>query len=365
MIAKRLGRPDYFILFCVGLLVVFGLVMLASASSHLGETKFGNSYFYLKHQILYGLSLGILGFLAAYAIPYSFYRKIALPLIIVSALTLFLVFTPLGFRAGGAERWVSLGPITFQPAEFLKLAFIIYLAAWLSGDKERVESFSRGYLPFLLVAGAISILLIKQPSTSVVAILMASALIVYFVSGAKLKYIFGTIVLGVAALAVLIYVTPYRFQRVVNFLHPQADQLGAGYHLNQALIAIGSGGLTGVGYGQSTTKINFLPEPIGDSIFAVIAEETGFIGASVLILLFMALVIRTFMLARKTTDKFGKLLLVGFGSLIALQAAMNIGAISGLLPLTGTPLPFISYGGTALAVFMTMGGIIVNISRYS
>ncbi|MDP1719175.1 MAG: FtsW/RodA/SpoVE family cell cycle protein, partial [bacterium] len=184
-------------------------------------------------------------------------------------------------------------------------------------------------------------------------------------SGAKMSYVAGVMVIGALALAAIVVATPYRLQRVVGFLDPSSNPLGAGYHINQAQIAIGAGETFGVGYGKSTTKINYLPEPIGDSIFAVVAEELGFVGAVGLIGVFMVLVLRILLLARKTKDKFGKLVLIGFGIIIGLQVFINIGAISGILPLTGVPLPFISYGGTALAVFMTMGGIVTNISRYS
>lgn len=358
-------KPDYLIVFCLAFLVIFGLITLASASSNLGQAKFNNSLYYLKHQIFYGLSLGLLGFAAAYKIRYRHYEKIAIFLLILSVAMLVLVFTPLGFEAGGAERWIRFGPLTFQPAEILKITFILYLAAWLARQGERHSSFYKGFLPLFVVLAIVAGLLFKQPATTTVVIIIASALIVYFVSGAKFRYIVAAGLAGMVVVALLVYFTPYRFQRVMNFLQPNANPLAGGYHINQALIAIGSGGLTGVGFGQSTTKIQFLPEPIGDSIFAVMAEELGFIGSFALIAVFAVLVLRILFLARKTRDKFGKLLLIGFGSLVGIQVFINIAAISGLIPLTGVPLPFISYGGTNLAVFMTMGGIIVNISKYS
>lgn len=350
---------------CLGFLVIFGLVALTSASSHIGQNKFGDSFYYLKHQIFYGLSVGALGFLVAYKIYYRKYQKLALFFLILSIAALVLVFTPLGLKAGGAERWVKLGPIAFQPAEFLKISFIMYLAAWLAGQGERYKSFYKGFIPFFVVLALIAGLLFKQPATTTVVIIIASSLLVYFISGARLRYIFSMGVVGVLAIGMLVYLTPYRWQRIINFINPEASPLGGGYHINQALIAIGSGGIAGVGFGQSTTKIQYLPEPIGDSIFAVIAEELGFVGSISLITIFAILILKTLFLARKTKDKFGKFLLVGFGSLIGLQVFVNIAAISGIIPLTGVPLPFISYGGTALAVFMTMGGIIVNISKYS
>jgi cell division protein FtsW len=243
----------------------------------------------------------------------------------------------------------------------------LYLAIWLTAKKSRQESFREGYVPFAVVLGIISGLLILQRSTSPAFILASVALVMYYMSGAKLRYIGLTILAGVAALALLVAVTPYRMNRITSFLNPEADPQGAGYHIKQAKIAIGSGGLTGVGYGQSVfSKVEGrLPEPFGDSIFAIIAEEFGFIGSVLVLGLFTVLVLRIFILAKKSRDSFAQLLLIGFGSLIGLQAVVNIGAMSGILPLTGAPLPFISYGGTALAVFLTIGGITANISRYT
>jgi cell division protein FtsW len=284
------------------------------------------------------------------------YKKAAVPLFILNLFLLLLIFTPLKVSSGGADRWLQLGPLVFQPSELLKIFFVIYLAAWLSGDEKRKNTFWGGYIPFLAICGLVAFLLLIQPSTSAVAILMAAALAIYFGSGARISYIIGTIVLGLALLLAVSYATPYRWQRIMSFIDPNQNLQSASYHINQSLIAVGSGNIFGVGYGESVTKIHYLPEPIGDSIFAVIAA---------LMLCFLVLVTRIFILARKARDHFGQLLLVGFGTIIGLQAFINMGAISGLLPLTGMTLPFISYGGTALAVFMYISGIIVNISKHN
>lgn len=345
------------------LLVAGGLVILSSASSNLGEINFGDSYYYLKHQILYGLSLGILGFLVASRVHYQWLKKVAFPLLLVSLGLLVVVFTPLGVFAGGATRWIAIGPITFQPAELLKITYIVYLAAWLSGAvRRRTQDMKAGLAPFLIVSGGMALLLVLQPATSTVAILLGAGFILYGFSGAPLKYLAICAGLGVVALVVLIFATDYRMDRITGFLHREELSQDEGFHVTQSLIAIGSGGITGVGYGKSTTKITFLPEPTDDSIFAVAAEEFGFIGSSIIVVLFGTLVIRMYMIAWKTKDTFGQLLLVGFATVIALQSFVNMGAISGLGPLTGVPLPFISYGGTALAIFMTMVGISSNVS---
>ena len=361
----RAHAPDYVIVVCTFLLVVIGLAMLTSASSDRGQLRFQDSYFYLKHQILYGLSLGIILFIGASKFYYRNLQPFATLLLILSFVLLIMVFTPMGITSGGATRWLNLGPLSFQPSEFLKVAFVIYLASWLSSKLTRGRELWTGYVPFLMILGITSGLLIFQPSTSVAGILTATALAMYFASGARASYVFGTIAVGAVSLALLLYITPYRMQRFTTFLHPEQNAQGANYQINQALTAIGSGGLWGVGYGQSTTKLRSLPQPIDDSIFAVIAEEMGFIGSTFIILLFAILALRSFILAKRAPDKFGQLLLVGFGSVIAIQAFFHIASISALIPLTGVPLPFISYGGTALAIFMGISGIMVNISKYT
>lgn len=363
---KKGHAPDYLILFSVGFLILFGLAMLSSASAHLGQKDFGDTYYYLKHQIYSGLALGLIGFLIASKIYYGFWKNrwVSILLLVFSIAALLLVFTPLGLSAKGATRWLDVAGMSVQPSEFLKLTLIIYLATWLSSKEFRNKSFRAGYIPFAIILGMVMIILVAQHSTSPVVILVAASLAMYLMSGAKWRYVIGTVAVGLAALALIITMSPYRAERVLSYRNPEADPRGAGYQVIQAKTAIGSGGLTGVGYGQSIVKYR-LPEPIGDSIFAIIAEEFGFIGVVTLISLFSLLILKIFLLARSTGDMFGRLLLVGFGSILAVQTIINIGAMTGLLPLTGTPLPFISYGGTALAVYMTMMGVVVNISKYS
>jgi len=362
---RRRSRADHIIIYSLIFLVIFGLAMLASASSHIGKLRFNDSYYYLKHQLLYGLTLGIIGFFLGSKIYYRVYEKIAVIFLLINIILLLLVFTPLGITAGGAERWVKIGPVSFQPGEFLKLSLVIYLAAWLGRQRSRSSSFIKGFLPLLIVLTVVIAILLKQPSTTTALLLMVTALIIYFVSGARLSFIIGAFLIGAIALGSIIYFSPYRWERIQTFLNPETNIQTTGYHINQALIAIGSGGLLGRGYGQSTAKVRYLPEPIGDSIFVVIAEELGFVGAFVLIGVFVLLVTRIFLLTKKAPDRFGQLLLTGFALIIGLQVFINIAAVSGAIPLTGAPLPFISFGGTALAVFLTMAGIINNIAKHS
>lgn len=359
----RRQRADYIIFVTTGLLIIIGLAALASASSDLGELKFGDAYYYLKHQALYGLSFGLIGFYIGYILNYRVYRKFAFIFLLASLALLVLVFSPLGVTSGGAQRWIEAGPVTIQPSELLKLVFIGYLAAWLgSTKKDRQKSFREGLLPFLLISGAIAILLLIQKSTSAAGILMAASLAIYFASGAKYKYVVGTILLGLILFSTIVLATPYRRERVLSFFTPETASQESTYQASQAKITIGSGGLLGVGYGQSTAK-NYLPERIGDSIFAIIAEEFGLVGSLVLISLFFVLITRMLILARRTSDRFGRLLLTGFATIIGVQAFIHIGGNAGLIPLTGVTLPFISFGGTALAVSMTMIGATLNISK--
>ena len=247
----------------------------------------------------------------------------------------------------------------------MKISFLLYISAWLSGDKARSSHATKGLIPFIALLGTLGIILLKQSSTSTFALLVATACVIYFVSGAKLRHISAIVLIGLSALLTISYFSPYRWQRIITFLNPGQNQETSSYHINQALIAIGSGGATGVGLGESTGKLNNLPEPIGDSIFAIIAEELGFIGVLLITSIIVFLSLRILWLSKKINHRFGQLLLIGFGTMLAIQSFVNIGAISGLLPLTGMPLPFISYGGTTLAAYMTMIGLVANISRYA
>jgi len=365
------STPDFIFLGFLVVLVIFGLVVLTSASSDLAKAETGDSMYYLIHQMTNGLAVGLVGFLIGFFVYYRFWERISIPLLVFGIILLFLVFTPLVDIQKGGARWIDFQVFKFQPGEFIKLAFLIYLSAWVGKNQERSKSFISGFIPFSLLVGAVMVLLILQPATSTAALVFFSSLIIYFVAGAKPKFFIGMILIGVISLGVLIFAIKsdtggdnYRLKRVTTFLHPESDPLGTGWHINQALNAIGSGGVFGVGFGKSTSKLHFLPEPIGDSIFAVIAEELGFVGASGFLLFFLAFLWRGFRIATRAPDNFAKYMVVGFMSILGLQTFVNIGAISGVIPLTGVPLPFVSYGGTALAVFLTMSGIIANVSKY-
>lgn len=359
-------HPDYILILIILTLIVFGLVILASASVVLSQEKFGQSYYFLKHQLIYGLAIGLILWLIGQKIYYRQWSKLALPLLILTLVLLVLVFIPqLGFQHGGAKRWVIFGPISIQPAEIAKLTLVIYLAALLAKKKEKISQFKEGLLPFLILIALITCLIILQPNTGTLIVIALTALIIYFLAGAKKSHLFVVFLIGLVSFSALIKIAPYRMSRLTVFLHPETDPQGIGYQINQALLAIGSGGLFGRGLGHSLQKFLYLPEIVSDSIFAIAAEELGLIGASILVTLFVIFAWRGFKIAKNAADNFGRLLAAGITSWLVFQAFINMAAISGLIPLTGIPLPFVSYGGSAMAVSLAGVGILVNISKYT
>jgi len=362
---------DYVYLGIVGALVLFGLMMLMSASAPTacGDVRLNNDcYYFLKHQVIFGLIPGIAGLILFSRVPYTFWKKNAWNLLIVSIALLVIVFIPgLSAGIGTAHSWISVGGwFSVQPSEIVKLTFLFYLAAWLERQGEHgVRDVHGGFLPFVGVLGLIILLLILQPDVGTMFIIATMSLVVYFVGGAPLLYVGGLLAIGAAGLALLVAIKPYRASRLMTFLNPELDPQGIGYHINQALLAIGSGGFFGLGYGLSRQKFEYLPEVVGDSIFAVIAEELGFIIALAVVGMFLLFFWRTLRIANGAPDKFGKYVAVGVGSWLVIQALVNIGSMVAIMPMTGVPLPFISYGGTSLAVSLSAVGVVLNISRYA
>lgn len=361
----RKQPPDKVFLALTGTIVVFGLVMLSSASSSVGYARFGDMFFYLKHQILYGLLPGLVIFFILSRVDYHYFREKAFLLLILSVGLLLLVFLP-GLAAdwGTTRSWIRVGSFSLQPAEIVKLTFLFYLAAWLEErGKLGVKDIHTGLLPFLTVLGVIGALLMLQPDMGTMSIIAGTSLIVYFVAGAPILYLTGMLISSSGLFALLIKVSPYRAARLLTFLHPELDPQGIGYQINQALLAIGSGGLFGVGLGHSAQKVMYLPIVISDSIFAVIAEEMGFIFVTAFLIFLLVLFSRGIMIAKRALDPFGRLITVGIISWFAVQTIVNIGSMLGLLPLTGVTLPFVSYGGTSLAISLAAVGVIANVSK--
>ena len=357
---------DRKLLYTLFALIIFGLIMIASAGISVSRVRFGDPYYFFKHQLLYGVLPGLAVLYVTQKINYNFWKKISFPFFIVSLILLVMVFVP-GFesRIYGASRWLKLGIFSFQPSEMLKLSIIIYLAAWLESRNEKVSDFYEGLVPFFSIVGIISFLLIKQPDIGTLGAIILIAVSIFFVSGAKLKHLILMGTAGIGVFLVLIKTEAYRLNRLLVFLHPELDPRGVGYQINQALLAIGSGGVFGVGLGHSLQKFNYLPEPVGDSIFAIIGEELGLVGCLFLLGLFIYLAIRALRIAKSAPDQFSRLMATGIVSWIIFQAFINIAAISGLMPLTGIPLPFISYGGTSIIFLLAAMGILLNISKYA
>jgi cell division protein FtsW len=362
---KSVTGDRTFLIFVLALTLA-GLAIFASASLGLLARQSGSS---VSHDILLqtglGLGLGLICFALARSISLSRLKKLSLPFFILTLLLTALVFVPgIGFHAGGATRWINLRFTTVQPAEFLKIGFVLVLAWWLAPRARQLSNFKTGLIPFALFLAIPGALLLAQPNTSTTMLLVVTGGVMYFAAGAPMRD-FGILALCVVMiLGVLVMVRPYVLERVKTFIDPSANSLSSGYQIQQALIAVGTGGLVGRGFGQSVEKFNYLPEPDGDSVFAVFAEETGFIGAILLLGLFVALAARGIAIAGHSSDLYGGLIAVGFSFLIMFQAFINICAMLGIIPLTGLPLPFISHGGTALAATLLMCGLILNVAAH-
>lgn len=356
-------QPDYFLITIIALIVIFGLVMLSSASSVTAFQKFGDANYYLKKQLI-SFVLGIFAFFFMSKIDYRYWKRFAFPLMIITIILLISVFIPgIGTGLMGAKRWVTLGPFFFQPSEIVKVTFLLYLATWLEKRGEGIKDVSTGFMPFVTILVIITILVMYQPDLGTMLVIAIIAMSSYLVAGAPLFHIFWLGLGAAGTILLLIKIAPYRMQRFTVFLNPELDPQGIGYHINQALLAIGSGGLLGLGLGHSRQKFNYLPQASSDSIFAIIAEELGFIFVVLLIALFLVFMFRGLKIARSAPDQYGKILAAGITAWFTFQAFINIGAMINILPLTGIPLPFISAGGTGLVVSLAAIGILVNISR--
>lgn len=357
--------PDYILIGGFILLLVLGLLALSSAGAATGFQQFQDSYHFIKHQLLFGLIPGIFLFLFFYSINYQVWKKLTIPLLVSSIILLIIVFIPgIGADYGSARSWINIFGVSFQPAELVKLTFLLYLATWLEKRGiHGVKDLYFGFLPFLFLIGLISGLMILQPDMGTLSVIIFMSLAVFFASGAKLKHLIFILLGGAFSIYFLMLQSQYRAARLTTFLHPELDPQGIGYHINQAFLAIGSGGFWGRGFGLSRQKFQYLPETIGDSIFAIIAEELGFFVCSFVLGLYLLIFYRGIQIAKNAPDQFGRLVAIGIVSWLTFQAFFNIASMVGLLPMTGIPLPFISYGGTAFAVGMGAVGLLTNISR--
>jgi cell division protein FtsW len=361
---EREKKPDLILLLATLLLVTVGTVMIYSSSSILATDRFRDGQFFLKKQLFF-LVLGLLIMILMTRIPYYTLRKLAWPGIVISGLLLCALWIPhMGIRAGGAVRWLKLGVFSFQVSEMVKIALIVFLAHFLTLKVNRIREFSQGLLIPLAVTGAMAGLILIQPDFGTTVIIAVITLLMIYLAGGRILHLAGVAALFIPVAVWLLVHKSYRLARLMTFLDPWKDPRHTGFHIIQSMISFGSGGALGVGIGDGMQKLFYLPEPHTDFILAVIAEESGFIGVGLILLLYIVLIVRGFWISLKAPDLFGHLLAAGLTMMIALEAFINIAGVMGLIPLKGLALPFLSYGGTSLLMSLIAIGMLLNISSY-
>jgi len=357
--------PDLWLFGAAVVLLSVGVVMVYSASAVIAADRFRDPYFFLRKQLFWAL-LGAAGLWVATRIDYRRLQHWVLPLLIVAvALLLLVLIPPLGQAINGTRRWIRLGPVSFQPAELAKLALVAYLAAFLARRKEPLGGFRQGLLPPLAVAGVLAALVLAQPDLGTCLTLIALTFALLFLAGGRATYLGLLAASALPLIALAVWMAPYRLRRIMAFVDPWADPRGSGFQIIQSWLALANGGVLGQGIGGSRQKLFYLPEPHTDFIFAVIGEELGLVGATAIVALFAILVWRGFRIGLRAPDPFGAYLALGITLLIATQTLVNLGVVTGLLPTKGLPLPFISFGGSALLVTMLSTGLLLNISQHA
>lgn len=358
---ERVDKP---LLISIIVLLVSGLVIFGSAALGVlasNELKF---FSVIKTQLIYALIGGGIALCIGTLVPYQLYRKYAYVLFGFALVLTACVFVPgLSRYHGGAHRWIDIGSLTIQPSEALKFTFVVVVAYWCSRYRNLFKNWKYGFLAYFIGLGMVTVIMLAQPDFGTYLIIAGASFITYFVGGARKRHIQYLVACGVIGFLLLILIRPYMLERVKTFLNNTHDPKGSSWQLNQSLIALGGGGLTGRGLGQSVQKFNYLPEPIGDSVFAVLGEELGFFGSMYLIILYAIVSVRGYIIAKVAGDQFGRLLATGIVSIILIQATINIASMLGILPLAGVPLPLVSHGGTALLVALFELGVLLNISK--
>lgn len=362
---KKFATGDRMFFILVLTATFAGFAIFASATLGLLARQTSSVSQDLLLQVVLGIGLGLIALFIARSMPLTAVRRWAPYLFGATLIFTALVFVPgIGLHANGATRWINLGFTTVQPAEFLKIGIVLMLAWWLAPRARQLSDFKKGLLPFLAVLALPVAILLAQPNTSTTLLILSTGAVMYFAAGAPWRDFGILAILLVIAFGALVLARPYVLERVKTYMDPKANALSSGYQIQQSLIAIGSGGLLGRGFGQSVEKFNYLPEPSGDSVFAVFAEETGFVGAALLMALFLALAARGIVIAGDSRELFGGLVALGFSFLIILQTFINVCAMLGIIPLTGLPLPFVSHGGTALLAVLIMCGFVLNVAAH-
>lgn len=346
------------------ILIVAGFFIFSSASLGLLAKESSNYSSVAFSQTVLGLLLGSIAMIVASRIDPQFWKKYALFIFLGTAfLNVLVLFPQIGFEHGGARRWIQIAGVSFQTSEAMKFGFIIYFAAWAGWVKSKIETLEWGFLPLAALLAVCGGLLLAQPDTDNFMVIVFTGVAMFIAAGGRWRYVLIMGLIGIMGLGVLFATRPYVRQRIMTFVNPTADSLGSSYQIQQSLIAIGSGGVFGRGFGQSVQKYTYLPEPVGDSIFAVAAEEFGFIGSVLIIAIFLLFALRGLKIASRVPNIFNRLVVVGVVIMIISQAFVNIGAMLGVLPLSGITLPFVSHGGTSLFICLFEVGVILSISR--
>ena len=358
------AKVDKPFLFISIILIVTGFFIFSSASLGLLAKESSNYSSIAFSQTVFGLFLGTLAMIVASRLDYKIWKKYAFYLFVIAIiLNILVLFPSIGLEHAGARRWIALGFVTFQTSEILKLAFIIYFAAWSSGVKDKIKTLYWGFLPLVILFTISAVLLLQQPDTDNLVLIIIAGLAMFITAGGQWRHVLMVVLAGLIGITFLAFTRPYIMQRITTFFNPQSDVLGVSYQVRQSLIAIGSGRLFGRGFGQSVQKFTYLPEPVSDSIFAVAAEEFGFVGSIFLLLVFVLFATRGLKIASVASTVFARLVVVGIVIMIVSQAFVNIGAMLGVVPLSGITLPFVSHGGTSLFITLLEVGIILSISR--
>jgi cell division protein FtsW len=357
--------PDLWLFGVVLALVLLGVVMVYSASAIIAADRFGDPFFFLKKQLFWAvLGSGLLW--AALRLDYRRLERLVVPLLVVSIALLVLVLVPpFGQAINGTRRWFRIGPLSFQPVELAKFALVLYLASFLTRRAAALRSFWQGLFPILLVAGTMAMLTLVQPDLGNSLALVVLTLVLAYLAGARVKHMAWVAAAALPLVALAVALKPYRWRRMVAFVNPWDDPQGSGFQIIQSFLALGSGGLTGRGLGGSKQKLFYLPEPYTDFIFAIVGEELGLIGAVCVIALFAVLIWRGLRVGLRAPDPFGSYLALGLTVMLATQTLVNLGVVMGALPTKGLPLPFVSFGGSALLMTMFSAGVLLNISQHA
>jgi cell division protein FtsW len=361
----RRGPPDYMLLVATAMLVITGLLAVYTSSFAVGYHEFGDTNYFVGRQAVFAL-LGVIAMVVFMRLDYNRLRAWSVPMLLLALAGLVAVLVPgLGVERNGAARWLELGPLSFQPSEFAKLAVVIYIAAWLASRGKDIHQFSLGFVPFVLLLGIVGGLIIAEPDMGTTIIIFVAASTLFFVAGAPLSHLGLLIAVGGAISYAVILQRDYQVDRLAMFVNPESDADGSGFQIIQLLVALGSGGPLGLGWGEGKQKFFYVPGSHTDGVFAILGEEVGFIGLMAILGLFGFFVYRAALVTLRSRDRFSMLLCIGIIAWISAQTLINIGGITRTIPLTGVPLPFLSYGGSSLIMLMAAVGVLLSVSRYS